>query len=115
MAEEKKTKDVVLCGASAYVEKYYLNELFSGLPEAVKNELKAACVLYTEAAGGIITLRFTEDGRLIIETAADDYDYYYDEIEAGIQATRLRDEKQELFSQLELYYRVKFLGETFEA
>ena len=29
----------VLCGANSYVEKYYLNEQFSGLPESIKQEL----------------------------------------------------------------------------
>ena len=39
--------EVVLCGASAYTKKYYLNEDFEGLPQGVKDELKIMCVLYT--------------------------------------------------------------------
>ena len=31
---------VVLCAASSYEQKYYLNEAFSGLPTAVKEELQ---------------------------------------------------------------------------
>lgn len=38
---------VVLCAASSYEQKYYLNEAFSGLPTAVKEELQVMCVLYT--------------------------------------------------------------------
>ena len=38
----------VLCGANSYVEKYYLNEQFSGLPESIKQELQIMCVMYTE-------------------------------------------------------------------
>ena len=31
---------VVLCGASAYEQKYYFNQDFNSLPEAVKKELQ---------------------------------------------------------------------------
>lgn len=52
----------VLCGANSYVEKYYLNEQFSGLPESIKQELQIMCVMYTEDIGGIILLEFMPDG-----------------------------------------------------
>ena len=45
-------EEVVLCGASAYNKKFYLNEDFKGLPEQIKNELKIMCVLFTEDVGG---------------------------------------------------------------
>ena len=59
---------VVLCSASKYTEKYYLNPDFEGLPEQVKQELKIMCVLYTEDVGGIILLIFDEKGNLNITT-----------------------------------------------
>ena len=31
---------IVLCGANAYEQKYYLNEDFAGLPQTIKDELK---------------------------------------------------------------------------
>ena len=37
----------VLCGASAYEEKFYFNEAFESLPESIQEELKIMCVLYT--------------------------------------------------------------------
>ena len=43
---------VVLCGSSAYEQKYYLNEDFAGLPQTIKDELKIMCVLFTEDVGG---------------------------------------------------------------
>ena len=42
---------VVLCGANAYEQKYYLNPDFDRLPEQIQNELKIMCVLYTEDVG----------------------------------------------------------------
>ena len=63
---------VVLCGASAYEQKYYLNEDFKSLPSQVQDELKIMCVLFTEDVGGILTLVFDEDGKLLLETSADE-------------------------------------------
>ena len=39
---------MVLCGASAYEQKYYLNEAFGRLPSRIQDELKIMCVLFTE-------------------------------------------------------------------
>ena len=66
---------VVLCGASAYEQKYYLNEDFKSLPSQVQDELKIMCVLFTEDVGGILTLVFDEDGKLLLETSADEADH----------------------------------------
>ena len=40
-------EEVVLCGASAYNKKFYLNQDFRGLPDSIKDELKIMCVLFT--------------------------------------------------------------------
>lgn len=48
---DQKKEKTVLCGASAYTEKYYLNDEFQALPDAVKDELKIMCVLYTNDVG----------------------------------------------------------------
>ena len=71
---------VVLCAASSYEQKYYLNEAFSGLPTAVKEELQVMCVLYTADVGGILTLQFDEDGNLQFQVTSADDDFLFDEI-----------------------------------
>ena len=96
---------VVLCGANSYEQKYYLNQEFAKLPEAIRQELQILCVKFTEEVGGIFLLKFDGDGNLQMETMADDSDYLYDEIECGIQVGRIRREKEELFRQLEIYYK----------
>ena len=63
--EEKDFGADVLCGANSYNEKYYFNEKFANLPQAVKDELHVMCVLYTEECGGILTLEFLADGTLV--------------------------------------------------
>ena len=105
---------VTLCGASAYEKKYYLNEDFEGLPETIKDELKIACVLYTEDVGGILTLEFDEDGTLEFVTNAAEEDLFYDDIGSILKIKQLRAEKKELWKSLELYYKVFFLGEELE-
>ena len=55
-------ENVVLCGASAYEQKYYFNQDFDSLPESIKQELHIMCVLYTEDIGGILTLEFDDNG-----------------------------------------------------
>ena len=102
---------IVLCGASAYEQKYYFNQDFNSLPEAVKKELQIMCVLYTEEIGGILTLEFYEEGNLQFKTEALDADAMYDEIGSVLRIKKLQTEKRELLESLEMYYRVFFLGE----
>ena len=58
------SQEVVLCGASAYEQKYYFNEDFSALPKSVQDEIQIMCVMFTEDVGGILTLEFDEKGNL---------------------------------------------------
>ncbi len=97
---------MVLCAASAYEKKYYLDPAFYDLPKQVLDELQSTCVLFTEEVGGVILLEFDEEGKLLISTQAMDMDSYYDEIGAGLKIRQLREEKEELFQSLELYYKV---------
>ena len=101
---------VVLCGASAYTKKFYLNEDFEGLPESIKEELKILCVLFTEDIGGTFRLVFDEDGSLTMTADAEDGDILYDEIGSVLKIKQLQNEKQELFEALETYFKVFFLG-----
>lgn len=105
---------IVLCGANAYEQKYYLNEDFKGLPSQIQDELKIMCVLFTEDVGGILTLVFDEDGDLMLEVSADEGDLLYDEIGSELKIRQIQREKEELLRALELYYRVFFLGEDIE-
>ena len=92
---------VVLCGASAYEQKYYFNDDFASLPQSVQDELHIMCVLYTEEIGGVLTLEFDEEGNL-----------QFHEIGSVLRIKDLRNKKRELLESLETYYRVFFLGEN---
>ena len=39
-------ENVVLCGASAYEQKYYFNQDFDSLPESIKGTAYHVCPLY---------------------------------------------------------------------
>lgn len=101
---------VILCSASKYTQKYFLNPDFERLPDMVKDELKIMCVLYTEEVGGIIMLVFDERGDLKILTEANDDDLLFDEIGSALKVKDIQREKKDLFEQLEQYYGA-FFGE----
>ncbi len=103
----------MLCGASAYEQKYYFNQDFDSLPESVKQELQIMCVLFTEEIGGILTLEFDDNGSLQFKTEALDADAMYDEIGSALEIKKLQ-RKRELLESLEMYYQVFFLGEKIE-
>lgn len=96
----------VLCGANSYEQKYYFNKDFDKLPDSIKQELQIMCVTFTENVGGTLLVEFDESGMLKLTVQVDDNDYYFDEIESGIQISRIQKEKEELFRQLELFYKV---------
>lgn len=102
---------VTLCGASAYEQKYYLNEDFNSLPSQIQDELKIMCVLFTEDVGGVLTLVFDEDGTLLLEVSADEGDLLYDEIGSELKIRQIQRQKSDLLEALELYYRTFFMGE----
>lgn len=104
----------MLCGASAYDKKYYLNKDFEALPEQIKNELHIMCVLYTEEIGGVLTLEFEEDGTLCFEVSSDEGDYFFDEIGSALKIKQIQREKKDLLEALELYYKVFFLEENID-
>ncbi|MFR4351868.1 MAG: DUF6145 family protein [Roseburia sp.] len=108
--ERQDMQEVVLCGASAYNRKFYLNEDFKGLPGQVKDELKIMCVLFTEDIGGIFQLVFDGTGNLEFRTSVDAGDLLYDEIGCGLKIKELRRTKQELLEALEMYYKVLYVG-----
>lgn len=103
-------KEVVLCAASAYDKKFYLNPNFQGIPQTVKDELKIMSVLFTEDVGGILEIVFNEDGELEFRTSADEADYLYDEIGSVLQVKQLQRSKRELLEELQMFYQVIILG-----
>lgn len=115
MSEQEKDGKTVLCGANSYEMKYYFNETFKGLPDAIKDELHILCVLFTEEVGGVFTIAFDAEGGILLATNADDDDIYYDEISSGLMVSEVQRKRRELFESLSLYYRIFILHEDVSA
>ncbi len=105
----------VLCGANAYEQKYYFNEMYSGLPESIKEELRIICVLFTQEIGGMFSIVFDKEGNVEIVTDAAEEDILYDEIGSGLLVAEVRRHKQDLFESLRMYYRAVILKEDISA
>lgn len=111
MSKNEESGKVVLCAANSYEMKYYFNEKFNGIPDSIKDELHILCVLFTEEVGGVFSIAFDEAGNVLLETNADDDDFYYDEISSGLMVSEVRRKRSELLESLSLYYRVFVLHE----
>ena len=108
-------EEMVLCAASSYEQKYYLNPEFESLPEAVKQELQIMCVLYTADVGGVLLLVFDENGNLELKVEHNEGDFSFDEIGSVLKIKELQNTKEELFKSLEMFYKVFYLGEDVES
>lgn len=104
-------EEMVLCAASAYERKFYLNPEFNSLPEEVKQELQIMCVLYTADVGGILMVVYDENGNLELKVDHKEDDFTFDETGSVLKIKELQKTKEELFESLEMFYKVFYLGE----
>ena len=111
---DMSNQEITLCASNAYNKKFYLNNNFKGLPEAIKEELQIMCVLYTEDVGGVLELVFDEEGNLEFRTSYDEGDFFYDEIGSVLKIKQYQNVKRELLESLETYYGIVFLGKGLE-
>lgn len=105
----EKKKPIVLCVSNAYQQKFYWNSQFDHLPDLIKKELKIVCVLYTEEIGGILSLEFGQDGKLIFRVAAEENDFFFDEIGSALKIKEIQSTRKELLEKLEEYCKIFFL------
>ena len=101
-------EEVVLCAASSYAQKFYLNPDFRSLPEQVRQELQIMCVLYTEDVGGILMLVYDSMGNLKLVVDHEKDDLTFDEIGSALKIKQMQAEKKEMFESLELYYKTVY-------
>ncbi len=103
--------DVIMCAANSYTQKYFLDSRFSHMPDNIKDDIKILSVAFTEECGGIFLMSFDDEGNLNLSSYADEKDYLYDEISAGLYINKYRMENRELFEALETYYKIVFLDQ----
>lgn len=112
---EDVEEEIVLCAASSYERKFYLNPEFEALPESIRQELQIMCVMYTEDVGGVLMLVFDEEGSLELKVDHEEDDFLFDEIGSVLKIKQMQQERRELFGSLEMFFRVFYLGEEFTA
>ena len=98
-------EEMVLCAASSYEQKYYLNPEFESLPEAVKQELQIMCVLYTADVGGVLLLVFDENGNLELKVEHNEGDFSFDEIGSVLKIKGVAEHKGRAFQVSEMFYK----------
>ncbi len=97
----------IISAASCYNEKYYFNPKFDGLPSEVKNELREVTVILANKLHCIFAIGVYSDGFVFLETQAEESDYNYDEIGAGLEIKKLEREMEETFQGIEMWYKIK--------
>ena len=95
-ADNREKESTIVCGASSYEEKYYLNPLFA--------RMQIICVMFTQDVGGVFTLEIDRNGELQMRTESRSDDFSFDEIGSELKIRELQRAKEELFRSLELYY-----------
>lgn len=96
--------EIVLCAASSYERKFYLNPEFDALPESIRQELQIMCVMYTEDVGGILMVVYDEDGNLELKVDHEEDDFAFDEIGSVLKIKEMQQTRRELFESLELFF-----------
>lgn len=102
--DQDYSQGVVLAVSNSYAKLYYFNEDFDQIPEIVQRELQVMLVMHTEEVGGIIAVGFDSEGQLYIESTANEFDAYYDEIGSHLKIKEYQREHSELFQSLEAFY-----------
>ncbi len=108
--ENEQVKSVI-CAASVYKQKYYFNDKYKDLPKQVKEEIRIKVVTLAEKLHCIFTMGFYDDGEVYFETRAEENDFAFDEIGAGLECSRLEREEKDLIEKLNLWFRVFIKGE----
>ena len=100
----------------SHIQKLYraTTNSFRTFDPGIKKELQILCVLYTHKVGGILVLEFDEDGSLIFRTEAKENDFSYDEVGSVLEIKSIQKEQRELLEELEMFYKVVYLGESYE-
>lgn len=98
-------KKEVLISVSPYVQKYYINETFSDLPEDIKETLRAKIAVIAEKTHAIISLGFNEKGEIYLEYKYEDLSYA-DEIGVELRMKKFQQEEGELLKSIKVWYMI---------
>lgn len=106
-------RESIVCIINSYEEKYFIGEEFKKLPLLVLDELKQILFELVYKNSGIIILKFL-DGDLIFEVQTESEDFFFDEIGMELDIKKVRTENEELFRNIELFYKIFVCKENIE-
>ncbi|MHC1748990.1 MAG: DUF6145 family protein [Cellulosilyticaceae bacterium] len=95
-------KQMLIC-ISPYNHKYFLEQNFNDVPNAIKEELIDEVAKIAEKVNAIISIGFYEDGNIYIEQRSED-ELAFDEIGSALEIKRFQTEKKELLKSLRMWY-----------
>lgn len=98
-------KKELLISVSPYVQKYYINEAFTDLPEDIKETLRAKLAVIAEKTHAIISLGFNEKGEVFLEYKYEDLSYV-DEIGIELRMKKFQKEEEELLKSIKIWYMI---------
>ena len=101
----------ILAAANNKEQKYFMEEEFRFLPDAIKEDLKTICIRMAEKLNCTFVVGFDENGDVYFETVRHEGDFDFDEIGAELEIKRLQKEELELFRAMELWYVIFFTKE----
>lgn len=101
----------VLAAANNKEQKYFMEEEFKFLPDAIKDDLKKICIMMAEKLNCTFVVGFDDNGDVYFETVKHEGDFDFDEIGAELEIKKLQKEELELFRAMELWYVLFFTKE----
>lgn len=94
----------VLAGASREKQKYFFEQRFAALPQAIKDEIRNICIIMAERLGCTFLISFEGNGDVLFEIIKNEGDFDFDDIGAELEIKSLKSEKKELIKALKLWY-----------
>ncbi len=110
ITDDRNYEKSIICAASVYKQKYYFNPEYESLPTEIKKEIRVKVITLAEKLHCIFMMGFYDDGYVYFETRAEDNDFFFDEVGATLEVSRLEREERELTERLGVWYRVFKMG-----
>ena len=96
---------VILCSASKYTQKYFINSEFDEIPEDIINDIKELCIITSAKIKAVFSIGFYEDGNVFLEVQNED-NVDFDEENAKTEISIIQNEQKELIKALQLWYTI---------
>ena len=100
--EEKK----IMSAASFEKQKYYIDPEFYSLPEGIKDEVKALCVILAQKLMCTFIIGFYSDGDVYFDIVKNKDAIDFDDIGAELEIKAIEREKKELIRSLKMWYLI---------